>query len=121
MELERLHQAAAAQEEANRGDLRAAMEREHAEQVDQLQVSSVCCDVQSARCSLPAGVHGQVSTDQQLQVGMACLPGRQGGVTWRSARVPAHSHMTFVMQRCVCRPQYRGACLQKTIEAALIH
>ena len=41
MELERLCQAGAAQQETNRGELRAAMEREHAEQVDQLQVGSI--------------------------------------------------------------------------------
>ena len=44
MQLESLCQAGAAQEEATRGELRAAMEREHAEQLDQLQVgSSSCC------------------------------------------------------------------------------
>ena len=45
MELESLCQAGAAQEEATRGELRAAMEREHAEQVDQLQVGSISCCV----------------------------------------------------------------------------
>ena len=111
----------ATQEEANRGELRAAMEREHAEQVDQLQVGSISSEVPTVQ----SVVHGQVSAYQQLQVVLACLPGGQGGVSLifgkgkrKNSGTSAHDICRAAL--CVLSPEL-GHLPAKMMEAALIH
>ena len=72
MELERQCQAGVAQQETSRGKLRAAMEREHAQQVDQLQVGSISCEAATVRSAGRSGWAYQ--RGPAAAVILACLP-----------------------------------------------